>query len=845
MTQDELLELIDQAAKEEWTVLDLSGQELVSLPMQMGQLTQLTALNLSNNQLAEFPVTIEQLTQLTTLDLSNNQLSELPIAVEQLTRLTTLDLSSNQLAEFPVAIEQLTQLTTLDLSSNQLTELPEAISHLVNLSRLILYNNQLNTLPTTIDRLVNLNTLNLHYNQFTVLPEAIGNLIHLTTLNLRHNRLVSLPEEIGKLTKLTILNLRYNQLTQLPKTIGKLVNLAVLNLRHNQLTALPKEIGLLNNLGTLDLHDNQLTDLPTEIGQLKNLNVLDLYGNQLTKIPKSTSGLRHLTVLDLGDNQLTTLPTEIGKLRNLTTLDLSGNQLESLPESIGKLTQLLTLNLSFNQLTELPNTVGELTNLATLNLACNQIKNITTESIEKLTSLIVLDLSFNKLERLPQEIGQLSNLTQLDVNGNSFTLLPLESRNNARGIVNFYRQQLEQETEHLYEAKLLILGEPGAGKTTLSKKLQDPTYQIDHDEISTEGIDVAQWSFPLENGKEFWINTWDFGGQEIYHATHQFFLTKRSLYALVVDTRKEDTDFYYWLNVVELLSNHSPLLIIKNEKQDRSRDINERELRGQFPNLKEVLVTNLATNRNLSVVSSAIKHYTKTLSHVGTPLPKTWIKVREVLEQDPRNYISLEEYLSICEQNGFTRLGDKLQLSDYLHDLGVCLHFQEDELLRKTVILKPTWGSDAVYKVLDNPHVIKNQGRFNRSDLADIWNEEKYATMQYELLKLMMKFKLCYEIPSFPGTYIAPQLLSSNQPEYTWNELDNLILRYEYEFMPKGILTRLIVETHQWIEAQSCVWKTGVVLRKEQARAEVIEHYRYHKGEIKIRVSGRRKKELL
>ena len=80
----------------------------------------------------------------------------------------------------------------------------------------------------------------------------------------------------------------------------------------------------------------------------------------------------------------------------------------------------------------------------------------------------------------------------------------------------------------------------------------------------------------MENGQPFRVNIWDFGGQEIYHATHQFFLTKRSLYVLVADTRKEDTDFYYWLNAVELLSDNSPLLIVKNEKQDRHREINER-----------------------------------------------------------------------------------------------------------------------------------------------------------------------------------------------------------------------------------------------------------------------------
>jgi GTPase SAR1 family protein len=193
----------------------------------------------------------------------------------------------------------------------------------------------------------------------------------------------------------------------------------------------------------------------------------------------------------------------------------------------------------------------------------------------------------------------------------------------------------------------------------------------------------------MENGQPFRVNIWDFGGQEIYHHTHQFFLTKRYLYVLVADTRKEDTDFYYWLNVVRLLTNNSPLLIIKNEKQDRLREIPENQLRGQFSNFKETLPANLATNRGLSEILSKIRHFISTLPHVGSVLPKTWVKVREVLESDFRNHISLDEYLRICEQNRFKEKKDKLQLSEYLHDLGVCLHFQEDPLLKKTVILKP------------------------------------------------------------------------------------------------------------------------------------------------------------
>ena len=411
----------------------------------------------------------------------------------------------------------------------------------------------------------------------------------------------------------------------------------------------------------------------------------------------------------------------------------------------------------------------------------------------------------------------------------------------------YFRQLKEKGKDYIYEAKLLIVGEAGAGKTTLAKKIEDSNYQLNSNEKSTEGIDITKWSFHFldkeKKEREFRVNIWDFGGQEIYHATHQFFLTKRSLYALVADTRKEDTDFYYWLNVVELLSNNSPLIIVKNQKDDRYIEIDVNSLRGRFENLKESLATNLKDNRGLNDILKSIQYHITKLRHVGSTLPTTWKRVREALEQDDRNYISLEEYLTICQDNGFSTLQDKLQLSSYLHDLGVCLHFQDSTLLRNTVILKPEWGTDAVYKVLDDKQVINNQGRFTTKDLDNIWSDEQYCFKQAELLELMMRFKLCYQIPDTKDTYIAPQLLTKTKPTYDWNETDNLILRYSYEFMPKGIITQLIVAMHQYIYQQKSVWRSGVLLDKDETLAEVIEDY--NKRELKIRVAGKRKKDLL
>ena len=615
---------------------------------------------------------------------------------------------------------------------------------------------------------------------------------------------------------LTSLNLSINRLTAIPAEIGQLINLTELYLNLNQLSAIPPEIGRLTNLTRLYLRDNQLTELPSEIGQLTNLKFLYL-----------------------GRNKLVTVPSEIGRLTNLVELFLSGNELLTIPPEIGRLTNLANLNLNLNQLTAIPPEVSELRNLS------------------------FFYLSGNRLRSVPPEIGQLNRLTELYLHDNPIQTPPPEILSlNKQGeadlvkIRRYFQQLAEVGEDRLYEAKLLIVGEPGAGKTSLTRKLQKPTASLPTPEESTDGIDVHLWAFPLsDNDKEvvnnlsstedseFRINIWDFGGQEIYHATHQFFLTQRSLYILVADAREQKTDFDYWLHAVKTLSDSSPLLIVVNEKEGRQWHIDSGRLQKQFGNLAATRTVDLKTNLGLPDLIETIKRHIARLPHVGDKLPRTWVDVRRALESDSRPHIPLQTFLDICQTNGFTRLNDKLQLSGYLHDLGVCLHFQDDDVLKRTVILDPEWGTDAVYRVLDNKQVINNQGRFSRTDLRIIWHEEEYALMRGDLLALMMKFQLCYEIPHQSGHYIAPQLLSQQPPDYDWSERSNIILRYRApDFMPKGIIARFIVVMHRHIEEQR-VWRDGVVLAQDHARAEVIEFY--NKREIRVRIAGTHKRDLL
>ncbi len=519
------------------------------------------------------------------------------------------------------------------------------------------------------------------------------------------------------------------------------------------------------------------------------------------------------------------------------------------------------LDLSWMELTVLPEEIGRLNNLQILVLSDNELERL-PEELAELSNLDFLDLRSNMLETLPEWLAQMPNLRFFFINNNPIKEPPPELLGTAltrhqpvdlKAIRRYYTQLREEGQDTIYEAKLLVIGEGGVGKTSLSRKLEDEEQPLLPDEGSTTGIDVIDWDFNLpekHNQEQYHVNIWDFGGQAIYFATHQFFLTKRSVYVLVADTRQTHTDFYEWLRMQEAFGGDSPILLLKNrnrEKGNRFYIENLPQIQKRFPNLKEIFeldLNNVPAEEKWPWLVKTLQNYFLDLEHVGQPIPKTWVRVREALSIDNRDTITQKQFLKICYEKGVKRQADALQLSDYLHHLGDILHFQDDPVLNKIVILKPTWGLDAVYRVLDNPAIVDNWGQFSRADLDDLWHESHYAGHHEALLRLMQNFQLCYRLPGQDDVYIAPQLLKPEVPDYQWDETDNLQLRYRYPvFMPRGILSRAIVKLHGRIKDQRFVWRSGVILKNQYAEAELLELR--GENEIRIRISGDLKGDLL
>ena len=291
-------------------VLDLSGNRLTTLPLEIGRL-RLVRLDLSDNQLTDLPPTIGQLRPPAWFAFFHGAEPHL-----------TLDLSGNQLTDLPPDLGRIADLIQLDLSDNRLTDLPAALFRLDRLQALNLSGNQLGTVPPEIGDLATLVHLGLGDNQLTDLPPALGQLPQLVSLDLSGNQLTGLSdlavdlEQVAKLPRWLIqLDLSDNQLTAVPPVLVQLDALEVLHLSHNQLTDQSLTLDHLKHnlthltLTQLDLSHNQLTDLPPELDHLKYYLIhLDLSHNRFSEIPPALSQLRPLLSLDLRGNPLITCP---------------------------------------------------------------------------------------------------------------------------------------------------------------------------------------------------------------------------------------------------------------------------------------------------------------------------------------------------------------------------------------------------------------------------------------------------------------------------------------------------------------------------------------------------------
>lgn len=531
------------------------------------------------------------------------------------------------------------------------------------------------------------------------------------------------------------------------------------------------------------------------------------------------------------------MPAEYGETTE--RLDLAHLGLKAVPESLRTAHDLEVVWLHSNQLTELPNWIGELSELKTIGAVGNQFRGLPT-AIGSLRKLIGLGLRDNDLESLPEGLDALP-LKELYLDGNPKLGIPesiLKDFERPEEILRYYYESRGEKGRPLLELKLLLVGRGKAGKTTLVKQLAGE--KPDENESETHSIAIRELTLDCPRGKVR-TRAWDFGGQEILHSTHQFFLTERSLYLLVLEPRTglAQRDAEYWLKLIETQGAGSPVIVVMNWSAERRWRVDEVKLRRKFPFIVDFLSADALYGDGIEELRDAIvQTVDQRIPDVWLPFPRRWREIKDAVARMRHNFLTYDQYTELCTQNGEADPAAQSDLAAILHSLGLALYFGKDPRLHDKRVLNPGWVTGGVYAVIRAPSVAENDGQLAIGDMARVLGESErqhvVSTADYPadthgfILELMRAFQLCFASqeekggaaePGKPIHYLVPELLPEFEPqmEQPWEEAP-VRLRYRYEVLPPGLLPRFIVRTHA-LSDDAPHWRHGVVLRHGTAAA--------------------------
>lgn len=400
----------------------------------------------------------------------------------------------------------------------------------------------------------------------------------------------------------------------------------------------------------------------------------------------------------------------------------------------------------------------------------------------------------------------------------------------------------------LNEGKLILVGRGEVGKTSLARRLTGESFR--GDESKTQGINITSWQIQ-NSGDGVRLNIWDFGGQEIMHATHQFFLTERSLYLLVLNGREggEDLDAEYWLRLIEAFGGESPIIIVQNKSAQQPFELNYRGLRARYPQIQDFHQTDCKENTGIDAVRNSIQTVIGAMKEVCEKIPSDWLYLKNRIEGMSEDFLNYQGFRQLCAEQGITEDKDVETLSVILHCLGIALNYRDDSRLRETSILRPEWLTKGVYSILNDSNTAARKGELHINDLQTLLPSRHYPVEKHNfLLELMRKFSLCFRFQDQEDRYLIPELLGKEEPEdlnQQFARLNCLCFEYHYAVLPEGLIPRFIARSHA-LSRNHPRWRSGVILEYDECLALVESRPSENRVVVRVRgIHAQSRRELL
>ncbi|MDZ4704384.1 MAG: COR domain-containing protein [Saprospiraceae bacterium] len=580
----------------------------------------------------------------------------------------------------------------------------------------------------------------------------------------------------------------------------------------------------------------------------KAREVIGICATKLDVGELSLPALPDLQYLNLGNNeQLKKLEFQAA-LPALEHLDVSDSGLEGELKFPAGFDRLRWLDASRNKLKTFI-LVGQLAQLRHLDLSDNQLNEFSAHLLVRFPKLVQFFLKGNPLTSAKRQAA--------DVSGSSLSFMQ-----------RFLQELGNGETENK-EFKVLLVGNGGVGKSCLVERLVYETFEQRH--LSTHGVVLEQYPREQPSDFPFILNLWDFGGQDIYHATHRLFMQVNAVYLALWDeeTRQnpespiqedgeerqyENFSLGYWLHYIRHQGGNSPVIVVKTKSQaDNSRHPDEYALDQRYKPMDFLQIDSFISdkrNNGCNKLLFTVKEAIEQRLGIEKQLPLTWANLRQHLRDLLRSgtkALPLDEYFDIA---GDYHIEHPMDVLKWLAQTGVV--FYREGYFGNAVMLDQSWAIEAVYAVFNRNnklqyHYLRDtlKGRFSGANLQEIWSKKQPSPAEQELfISFMISCELCFEVteqkeedkyrqvPLAERQFIAPQLLPKDEPsivEVVQGLSKMLYIQYRHDFLHQGTMQRFIVRAQSLADTKD-IWQHGIVVKESGHYAMVTVQRATHRG---------------
>ncbi|VDN19130.1 unnamed protein product [Gongylonema pulchrum] len=603
----------------------------------------------------------------------------------------------------------LAALTRIDLSKNKMKVLSGQLLQLSSLRSLNAANNEIMEIEIPNDGIQAplLESLSLEYNELSFLPDDFftSRMPVLCFLDVSHNKLSTLPDTLWLAPRLRELNLSNNKLSVLP-AIGSS------QLRPSSSLSGSDQPGS-NHSETRTYHSTVSTDDSISIGgriddsnitvhELKRHNVWQrsvrlAQSDESDSENGSVTSASTLTSLNISNNNIKVAPSCLACCcPRLTRLNISHNQLTSLGPVECMPSRLRHLDASSNQL------ISAFERPVAVQLVCHAVsaqqsailqmrhpsptrnpRSRSKSAVRSQRSLSVArigdTLHDTHIDACPHKQHiRLESLRSLYLANNRLTEIPLFAPNAKTTQSPKKKQRESRQKSSASWSKRMGHSTGGADRTAKGANM------------STVGVDIAEWTFEPKKTKgeptfgPITFRTWDFGGQREYYATHQYFLSRRSLYVLVWKTTDGEAalpDIHQWLVNIQGFYER-----MKGKK--RFVMVPDADKKG-LPRVVESVYVSSKTKQNIRALCNLLYRTAYDIRSVGS-------KERLLDQKIPASYLALEK-----------RSSDLIIFFKIVVELG-------DE--RRSAGIEPVM-TNLAFRSAVQERMLKNYGRAFRDDI--------------------------------------------------------------------------------------------------------------------------------